>query len=542
MENNDLQQDPEDNKESQFNFQHYAEFRFIGGQSNGAALKLAPGEYLIGNQGDCDIVFAAGVSDIAVFKIIVNDECKPSVSSVNGDFTLYGGDGETKALLGSTPAELQSGVRIGCGTEFLVWHADWAEYRNDWLLVSKSEMEALTKESREPAAEDKSGTAEEAAAGDQDSPDREETAEDPEKQTEQSVDADKKNSEEKQSEKKSFKRALFTVAGLVVLVMLYAAQNWGNISEFLFGISENEKTVLENYVKSSPKGKLFFRDRGNLYNITGVFKNPEDYRAFIDGLPQCRKPIEINIKLLSEVIDTIKRTFKMYGLSVTPVVQDEHFEVFGYVIDVFAEADILQKVKKDLLSYEFLKIRFVHRAEIEPVITALLMEKSLDLDLYFGRGFIAYKGLFSLSDLDRLSEVKRRTSEFAGGNVDFRNYDSLSSEEKREIIDGAADIEQKIPVTDAATLPVAEVVGSSAQEPEKTEVPKNEEKSSRSSSDFSIKNIAGITKGPLNFITTKDGKTYFPGTRLPGGYEIVKIEPEYIEVEKDGVREIMYIK
>ena len=42
----------------------------------------------------------------------------------------------------------------------------------------------------------------------------------------------------------------------------------------------------------------------------------------------------------------------MYGLSVTPVVQDEHFEVFGYVIDVFAEADILQKVKKDLLSYK----------------------------------------------------------------------------------------------------------------------------------------------------------------------------------------------
>jgi type III secretion system YscD/HrpQ family protein len=532
MDNADLQSTPEENKESQFNFQHYAEFRFIGGQSSGATLKLASGEYLIGNQDDCDIVFAPEISDPTVFKIIVSDEFIPSVSSVAGDFTLYGGNGETKALLGETPVELQSGMRIGCGTDFLVWHSNWTEYRNDWMLVSKSEIEALTKENRASVAPAETSGEQASGENSQDVQSDAQSAEGADAQTEEKSE---KGVQTGESEKgKSNKRLLCTAAGLLILVMLYVSQNWGNISEFLFNGSEDEKTALENYVKSSPKGKLFFKDKGNIYNITGVFKNIEDYQTFVDGLPQSGKPIELNIKLLSEVIDTIKRTFRMYGLMVTPVVSDEHFDVYGYVIDPFAEADIRQKVKKDLMSYDFLNFHFVYRAQVEPYIADLLKEKSLDLELYFGRGFIAYKGLFSLSELEKLKEVRRVTSDFVGGDVDIRSYDSLSSEEKKEIIDSTKD---SGPKKTGIELPaVISEIMSAPKEPLRTD------KKDTGKTDFSIKNITGITKGLQNFMTTKDGNTYFPGARLPGGYEIIKIEPEYIEVEKNGEREVIYIK
>lgn len=534
MDNSDLQTETEDRDETQFRFQQYAEFRFIGGQSNGATLKLAQGEYLIGNQDDCDVVFASGNAESAVFKITVSNDYKPSVSAVGGDISLFGGNGEVTALLGETPVELTSGSRVGIGTEYLVWHSNWEEYSNDWMLVSRSEIEALKNEAAEQNSEEKQEEA--LTENSSKTPDKKSEAEEKEKLPDEASKTGEGETEaEKQKSGKSHKRTLLTFAGLVILFMLYVAQNWSAFSGLFSGFSDEEKSTLEEYVKSSPKGKLFFRDKGKLYNITGVFRNIEDYQTFIDGLPDCRKPIELNIKLLSDVIDTIKRTFKMYGLSVNPVVADEHFDVFGYVIDAFVEADVLQKVKKDLLSYDFLKTRFVFRTEIEPFITDLCRQYNLDIELLYGRGFIAYKGLFSLSDLDKFSEVRRLTADKVGGDVDFRSYDSLSSEEKKELI------EQEKPETPVLVVnnpPVKEIDPAHEKHPE----PKDEKTASQPKKDFSIKNITGITRGPMNFITTKDGKTYFAGARLPGGYEIIKIDPEYVEVEKDGKREILYLK
>ncbi|MBQ8708661.1 MAG: hypothetical protein IJ523_11295 [Succinivibrionaceae bacterium] len=547
MENGNL---ADRNADDSFSFRRYVEFRFVSGQNVGAALRLAPGSYAIGNGSDCDVVLACVSKEPVSFRVEISDELTVRACAQEGKSALNDGHGER--ALAEEPADVAEGARIGAQGEYMVWYANWSDHKDEFMFVSRSEIEMLKQNAvaedrqnaeRPDAQESKQSSADD---GDQDQPKSQMRTDEVGEPGEQALEDQKEIEPEKK--KSGHGRLILTVAGLAVLLALLIAQNYGYLKNLFFQNENSEIALLENYVKQAKNGKLFFRDRGRIYNIRGVFKNQNDYQAFLDGLPASRKPIELNVRLLSDVLDTIRRTFKMYGLTVTPVAREEHFDVYGYVIDEFALTEIVQKLKKDLPAFDFLDMKFKYRSELETFIARECADAGIDVQLLFARGFLAYRGIFSLNDLSRFDEIRKKTETLVGGSVDFRNAANLSAEDLAEIDRLNKNTEAAaVAQTATASNPVGAPVRVEAAKPNvasdggnKSDERKSQKTDSRR--DFSIKNIVGVTRGPMNFITTKDGNKYFAGAKLPGGYTIVRIEQNYIELEKDGKKEVFKLQ
>lgn len=526
----------------------FAELRFLSGRNVGSVLRLVPGEYLLGNTGECDVIFGAASGEETAFRLRVGEDLSVAAASAAGAVQLFSpGAASPDGDLGEIFTPLNPGSRLMKGSESLIWYRDWSAVSGSpsWIMITEEEYSSLKTRLEEalknpsapsPAAPEgaPSGDTPEAASGNtpEDSAPAPGGEEAPGAAPEGGADTPESSGAGKDRAAASSSgglRLLLTFAGLVVLGILLVLLNWGSLEQALFPRAAGFAD-LERYTSTFKGGKLFAENRGRLYRITGVVRTEDDYTSFLEKLPRTDMPVEVNVKLLTDAISSVERAFAMYDVTVTAVPAGDHFDVFGYILDEYALAEVLDKIRRELPASRYLNPRFTFRRTLQPRLQGLASSLGFGGELLYGRGYVAFSGPMSVEDVDKLGKITKDADGLVGGRVSFRRFDSLSP-------DAVADIRILNPREEAVspvTVKPRRTETASIQ-PSKPDPLGNRQK-------FTIKQISGVRLGKMNSVILTDGSTYFAGGKLPGNYLITRIENDFIEVEKDGKKETLRLR
>lgn len=536
---------PGDMADTGFETGGFAELHFLSGRNVGSVLRLVPGEYLLGNTGECDVIFGADSGEETVFRLRVGEDLTVAAASSKGAVQLYApGNATPDRELGEIFTELTPGSRLMKGAESLIWYRDWSAVSgsSSWIMVTEEEFASL-KSSLEEALKAKAGApaGEPPAAAPDDSGETSATPAEEQPKSETAPGAQAVGSDPLADPSgepvptgggvtAGGLRILLTFLGLVVLGILLILLNWGNLEQVLTP-SVAGFADLERYATSFKGGKLFAEDRGQIYRITGVVRSEGDYRIFLEGLPRTDMPVEMNVKLLTDAISSVERAFAMYDITVTAVPAGDHFDVFGYILDDYALADVLDKIRRELPASRYLNPRFTFRRSLQPRLHELSSSLGFGGELLYGRGYVAFSGPMAVEDQSRLEKIRKEAGEMVGGRVSFRRFDSLSP-------DAVADLRRLNPRDDvpaAAVKPRTQTAASAGSSGSPDPLGPRSQK-------FTIKQISSVSLGKMNSVILTDGSTYFAGGKLPGNYVITRIESDFIEVEKDGRKETLKLR
>lgn len=527
------------------------EFRFAAGPNNGAALRLEPGEYFIGNTPDSEVVFALDRPDSIEFVLGTGESGEVYARSRSGSVYIYHEDGSRKEELSSENTPVPEGARVGLDFESLVWMRNWAGAGSRFRMISEDEIAALSEKAR-GAAEKTAGAADEAAPDPADpdaadAPAAQEAAapDDPEGSPSGAAGAPEAAGDDKippQKKPLSRKKQILGVTlGLGILLMLLLLQNFGHLREFLVSAAaEHKPMTIREYVDTYPEGALFLEEKNNSYLIKAAFRTEEQRQRFLEGLPGPDKPLELRVRLIDEILDNLRNSFDAYGIRVNPVPGNgREIALHGYIRDQYIEADVMQKVKKDLpYLYEFLVPKFSHRSDIEEEISALTKEANLEAEYYYGRGYVVYNGMFSMDDLLKIKYIAEAVSKNAGGPVWFRRYQDLSQDEaaylestgsapKKEIREVSGAPAEKITAGPVHPPGVPAGAGRGGSQTRDVKLP-------GARTEFSAKDVQSVNIfGKLPFFRTRDGAVIMQGARLPDGAVVKEIRNDSIVLEKN---------
>ena len=550
MENFDM---PEQNvsEEASRNKAQAVEFRFVSGPNNGAMLRLEAGEYFIGNTADSEVVFALDRQDSIEFVIGIGEDRDVYARSRSGTVYLYNSDGTVLEQLSPENVPLPEGTRIGVDFESLVWFGDWNAVGGRWRTVSEDEMsEAARSEPGEPPAPE----AESETAPAQDSENAEEAS--GEAEAASGTDADSEKSGEPSSGTASGenggtmprkspvsrrKQAMAVSLGLILLAVIFALQNYGAIRNFLGAEADTGKPLtLREYVTGYPDGMLELEEKMNSYVVRGAFRDENQRQLFLENLPGADKQVELNVRLVDDILNSVRHSFNFYGLRVNPVPEDDGaISIFGYVRDKYAEAEIMKSIKKDLpFVYSHLVPRFTYRSDLEERLTSLSQEAGLSILYLYGRGFIAYRGQFSMDDLSKIAFIRDEISKIVRGPVPLVSVQDLSPDELESVRGSENDVKE--PAVQPGTggmirtsdVPARKNAGGTVRPG--TSRPSSGE-SPASGREFSARDVASVNvSGKIGFFTAKNGILYFEGSRLPDGAVVSSIGNDLIILRKNG--------
>ncbi len=549
MENADMTEHPGQNP----GLGRTVEFRFAAGPNNGAALRLEPGEYFIGNTPDSEVVFALDRPDSIEFVLGTGESGEVYARSRAGSVYIYHEDGSRKEELSAENTPVPEGVRIGLDFESLVWFQNWTGAGTRFRMISEDEIAALSEKARgaaekppeaeeaapDPADPDAADAPAAEAAPETDAPENPEGSPSGDAKAAEAAGDDKTPPQKKPLSRK--KQILGVTLGLGILLMLLLLQNFGHLREFLVSAAaEHKPMTIREYVDTYPEGALFLEEKSNSYLIKAAFRTEEQRQRFLEGLPGPDKPLELRVRLIDEILDNLKNSFDAYGIKVNPVPGNgREIALYGYVRDQYIEADVMQKVKKDLpYLYEFLVPKFSRRSDIEEEIGALTREANLEVEYYYGRGYVVYSGMFSMDDLLKIKYIAEQVSKKAGGQVWFRRYQDLSQDElaylestgaapkkeSREVSGVPSGKIEGAPVHPAGVPPRA---GRSGSQTRDARLP-------GAKTEFTAKDVLSVhVAGPLPFFRNRDGVVIWQGARLSDGSVVKEIRNDSIVLEKN---------
>lgn len=504
-------------------------FRFVSGSYIGCSLDLHPEDYFIGNTEDCDVVCGDNEQETEA-RLTITQDCNVFVTLLKGQISV-----NSNKLVQDEVTELPEGSVLALGFDSLVWMSDWSKFSDNWTIMSQSQLEQLKSEAEKSHIEletNNSETQEDTSeVKEETETNSSENSQENNENNNETVNTDDTSGNEVEQTSKDNKgksRKIPILIGVLVLAVLVFFMNWGYLLE-LGSSTSKEKISLKEYVKKYPQGKLDLLESEYLAVVRGVLPDQESLNNFIKDLPETMdKPLELNIKLISDLQLSLNKSFLSYGISVSSVYTNDGFEVYGYIHDSLLEADIVNKVEKDFADFAHIIPKMTYSINIQPVMDEYLSKYGLKTDYKFGKGIIAYNGNFSLASLEKLQKLKKDVMNFVNGPVIFIPYDRVPKDEERYISSNDANQKDKATVA-PVVLPFEQ---QNVQNILSTNKPTNFDETSMSS--FTIKDITGISLGTINFFTSKSGIKYFVGGKLPDGSIVKKIEKNCITVEKEN--------
>ena len=525
------------------------EFRFVSGPNNGAMLRLEQGEYFIGNTADSEVVFALDRQESIEFVIGIGEDRDVYARSRSGTVYLYNSDGTVMGELSQENSPLPEGVRIGLDFESLVWSSDWNAAGFRWRTVSEDELAGAGSAPEEaPAPEDSGSSGEQAESASEQAVAPSDDSGNSGITGEVAAGTDSGEKGETVSRKSGVSRRKQIIAvsvGLLLLAGIFALQNYGLIRDFLGAEAETGKPLtFREYIDGYPDGVLELEEKMNSYVVRGAFRDETQRMLFLKNLPAADKQVELNVRLVDDILNSVRRSFDFYGLRVNPVpAEGRSISLFGYVRDKYAEAEVMKSIKKDLpFVYSYLVPGFRYRTDLEDRLNALSRDADLAIEYLYGRGFIAYRGQFSMEELSKISFIRDEISKAVGGPVRLVSVQDLGPDELESLNNSeTASKGKQVPEAIAHS-------GGEPKVPEKRGSGGNMRNGAGSAAseklpgflqgEFSARDVAAVNvSGPVSFFTAKNGSLYFEGSRLPDGSVITRIESGMIVMKRNG-REI----
>lgn len=521
------------------------EFRILSGSNLGAAFRLQDGVYTVGTTPECAIMLhespdLKGVLELA----IAGDEVK--ATPLEGRWFL-----DEAPLTG--PAALKPGAVLRFALTSFAYQVqgEILESLNSFARPAEDKEEQGESPAQETAVPEPAAAAQE----------QEQTA---------------------QSAPRPSYKLKAVLASLVLLCLLFFLI-FGNALDKRQNAQESLETV-QNYLQQYPYDlKAVYRQ--GLIEVTGRVQTNAQIDEIAASMPQVGYPVEIKLLSLQSLLENLTHAFKRFGITVRAADEQPGIGLYGYIINPVRENDIVNALHEEFYNRQA-SFNFVYQEELAQFLYEGCTRHDLDLDFAFTDGSIIYNGAMTPAQYRSLLTLKAEAEEYCRAPLDFRDLRTLNLS-PIDILDrsvtavtagrdlygrGASGslFAQTGAGQEGAAAQEAVQNGPWAQAGSATGAGAGADLGSGSGSgaaagpfsaanvmngalqglagpnaqpsvrdQFRLEDIAGVTLEPLRFISLKDGRKFFEGARLPGGYELTSIGLNRLILYKNG-QEVIY--
>ncbi|MCR4666685.1 MAG: type III secretion system inner membrane ring subunit SctD [Desulfovibrio sp.] len=488
----------------------------LSGVHLGARIELTVGTWLLGSDDECDLILMGLARHHAMLHVKTNDDEAVAVSLVPREGNVFL-DGKTAN--GETP--LEPGKPWYLGETCFVWNLP--DVTQETIIPQGAVPVSSNDRQGENLQENAGQEEQEGDRGVTESSDA--TAESSQEKTSDTNytgagDASDFQPVHMAAEKKPAKASLYErlrrpipliFLAIVLCAFSFTLSNGPGRSEY--------PAIVSDILSKTNLSGLSVSPRWPGVEVRGAVASESELERLNKAVQDVSFPVYLEVAVDDDMLRAVYNALGIRGFFPSVRMErgngDPELLISAFMRDTLVEADAFAQLEKDVPSPPTKRRRIIYEKDAAPLIRNALQKEGFDdIQPVFLPGRVSFVGNLAPNRVPVIERIKKRLNEqFA-----VRLF-------------GETNLDQNLPPSgrrDSATTALIQTRSSQVASPKE----KHSAPATVSENPLGDLKLTGIFSAPLDFITTEDGRRFFPGSVLPNGNVLESINNSSLTLRK----------